>query len=348
MAKATATLEKPTAAALNFDAYMGEEFEGDSTSFPHCQILNSKNIDESGMFITQDKADAAGFVPSASWMPHTHTFESGDVTQGYRCVTPRMSVVRQGPLMMSFREGNAETREFNMDGWNKDTMTASQRFMVFLLDDDNQPLHSQPIQFNPKGAFSKGFADALKGMKSCANSAFSQLTKNTKSRGERFFGLCVLALELDIALKGVAPKSKWCSNIKSVQKISATNFGEYWLGNDETVAGIIAAAYNDNPEFGVLRNAKVSTSVADDEEMSYEYTVEDEPIGLAGDVNFAKIKAAIVGSESLEQLTKRVQWALADKQSAAFVGYPDYASVIAALAADTQSALENSFDEIPL
>ena len=114
------------------------------------------------------------------------------------------------------------------------------------------------------------------------------------------------------------------------------------------MAGIIAAAYNDNPEFGVLRNAKVSTSVADDEEMSYEYTVEDEPIGLAGDVNFAKIKAAIVGSESLEQLTKRVQWALADKQSAAFVGYPDYASVIAALAADTQSALENSFDEIPL
>lgn len=348
MAKANATtLEKPATAALNFDAFMGEEFEGDSNSFAHCQILNSKNIDESGMFIAQDKADACGFTPSPSWLPHTHTFESGDTTTGYRCICPRMAVVRQGPLMMSFREGNAETREFVMAEYDKATMTASQKFMVFLLDDDNQPLHSQPLQFNPKGAFSKGFSDAVKTMKSSANSAFSQLTRVSKSRGERFFGLCVLSLELDIALKGVAPKAKWCSNIKSVGKITAANFAEYWLGNDDGVKSVIAAAYDDNPDFGVPRNvAPAPVAEADDSDLSYEWS-EEAPIGLAGDPKFAKIKDAIVASDSLEQLEKRVAWALAEKQSLTFADYPEYAGLVETLASETKSRLEASFDEIP-
>jgi hypothetical protein len=348
MAKANATtLEKPATAALNFDAFMGEEFEGDSTSFPHCQILNSKNIDESGLFIAQDKVDASGFVPSPSWLPHTHTFESGDTTTGYRCICPRMAVVRQGPLMMSFREGNAETREFVMADYDKATMTASQKFMVFLLDDDNQPLHSQPLQFNPKGAFSKGFSDAVKTMKSSANSAFSQLTKISKSRGERFFGLCVLSLELDIALKGMAPKAKWCSNIKSVGKITAANFAEYWLGNDEAVKSAIAAAYDDNPDFGVMRNAAPTTPVADDgDSFEYEYT-EESPMGLAGDPKFAKVKAVITESLTVEQLTKRVEWALGGKQGEAFADWPEYADLVGALATDTKTRLETSFDDIP-
>jgi len=354
MAKANqaATIEKPVA-QIDFSEYMGEEYEGVSTSYAHIQVLNDKSIDNAGLFITQENADATGFEPSPSWMSHSHTFESGAVATGYRCITPRMVVVRQGPLLMGFSEGKPNTRLYNGDTYDKDTMSASRKFLLFLVDDDNQPMHRVPLQFTAKGTFSKGFSEAYKAMQTTANSAFGQLTKSYKSRGDKFFAMCVLSLSLNVANKGVAPKSKWCANIESSGKITATNFSEFWVGQDTATKELVQSTYDSTEGFGEPYSAQPAASTqaitnGDETEYEYEWTEEETPIGLAGAPGFSKIITTLEAATSIEQLDKRIAWALAPTQANAFTDYSEYTSVITQKGEAVKVGLTKAdFDEIP-
>jgi hypothetical protein len=150
----------------------------------------------------------------------------------------------------------------------------------------------------------------------------------------------------------VAPKSKWCCNIESFGKITAANFGDYWIGQDEAVKGLVMGVFDASEGFGVPYSSNPKSAPApvtdDNSDVEYEYEWTEEPMGLAGAPGFAKIIAALEASTSVDQLDKRIEWALSPKQAMAFSDYSEYTSVITQKGDAVKVGLTKAdFDEIP-
>lgn len=123
--------------------FAGAEYEGESTTPPYCQFINSSKF---GMGIIAANAKLAKFQGGSGWQKVRHEFESGEVHDTYLCQSPRMVILNRGKPMMSKDKIIKPYSKENNDGY-----TAFSYIVVWFLDEYNQPLSELPFRLKCSG-----------------------------------------------------------------------------------------------------------------------------------------------------------------------------------------------------
>lgn len=246
------------------DEFSSEEFEGGASNLPYLQMSNNKDPEKSGMFISLENAEECGFKPGKSWQKFTLTFESGEGSDGYLTADPRLLVVRRGELLMYDRENDREiVGKFNKDVYDSAVHVLKTKFLVFVVDAKNKPIHDTPLQFTAKGAFSGNFGSSYGKYRAALSNAYGKANQTSKARGDKFIALGVMAFSLKPELKGDKKKS-WACSIADLQLPTAENWKDYFVGYDEPTKLLIYSAFDGSESFGTLASLRREEEPSDD------------------------------------------------------------------------------------
>ena len=105
----------------NFD-FDDERFNAPpSEVLPWCQMINPRagisGLKPFGLAVSEENANAAGLELSAPWEQVEYEFGSGEVVNLYITNSPRLAVVRRGPVSVKDRQTGRL-----WDGWQIITM----------------------------------------------------------------------------------------------------------------------------------------------------------------------------------------------------------------------------------
>jgi hypothetical protein len=281
-----ALLEKSLGQRDEFDS---PEFEGSDESLPYIQLLNQQDVSKAGFFITIENAEAVQFQPSAEWQKHTTTFQNGDTAKGYRCLSARLLVLRRSPLLMfdglrptvGHRDSGDYLGLYQKAGYDRNVMVLKTRYLVFLLDEQHQPLHEQPLLLTAKGSFCGDLGDVYQKFRREMSRAFGQARNTHKPRGDKFMALSVMALTLKPELKG-REKRSWVCGIDTVNHPTAEDWMAHFVGYDDRVKAQVYRSFEEWVDFGdpsheVTAQAKRQATTDDlPETLTYEYEVDEE------------------------------------------------------------------------
>ena len=152
-----------------------------STEIPYCQIISPPNLkpaeldkwvknggmSQIGFFIKASEAEKAGFTADESWQPYEASL--GDGTEvGFICNKPKFCIIRRSQGEVQYRptkedrftfaglawENGEETEFAKLAKEDKNLYKIVTRHLLLFLGVDSQPLHTTPIQYTAKGAFS--------------------------------------------------------------------------------------------------------------------------------------------------------------------------------------------------
>lgn len=221
--------------------------EGAVEHAPFMQVVNGNtaNAKDFGLFILENEAKKVNFKPAAGWQEYEKYFGSNtEASKGYVCRTPRLLIVRSGPLSMYSREGEY------LGVYDKEVKESlnpilKTRYLVYVLDEENKPLHTDPITFTAKGAFGGSFGSAYKQYKSDVEALLNQ-----RRTGE-FWAYCVFQFEIKPAQKGKPPSTAWVSSVQGYTKPSNDNFESLFVGLNPELKTQIKAVYDSNVNFGI-------------------------------------------------------------------------------------------------
>lgn len=152
-----------------------------STEIPYCQIISPPNLkpaelekwvkkggmNEIGFFIKAAEAEKAGFTGDGPWIPYEASL--GDGTEvGFICNVPKFCIIHRSQGEVQYRptkedrftflglawENGEETEFAKLAKEDKNLYKIVTRHLLLFLGVDGQPLHTTPIQYTAKGAFS--------------------------------------------------------------------------------------------------------------------------------------------------------------------------------------------------
>jgi hypothetical protein len=138
-----------------------------SQVIPWCQMINPRygedGIQPYGLAIKLDNANAVGFEPDENWHQVEHEFSSGIETV-YITTTPRLVIVRRGPLSVKDRETGIKlgTLKDNYDAFLADKLKFKTftRYLIYLVGEDKKFLNQSPLQLTLNGAAGASFSKA--------------------------------------------------------------------------------------------------------------------------------------------------------------------------------------------
>jgi hypothetical protein len=160
-------------AELRADA---EALAGTSNRLPSCQVINPKKGFEKrsetnyGIFIPAEQAELAGFEPDETiWKPHSQTFESGNVEDGFLAVSLRMVIVLkselevylEGPDKFERCAGLAYVSRVKTAYAEREGAKLKTRYLIGFVDKANQLLHQVPFSFKTSGGFGGAFGEEI-------------------------------------------------------------------------------------------------------------------------------------------------------------------------------------------
>lgn len=231
-----------------------EAYQSDQRSLPYLQFLNDQDPGCSGLFVTAENVEASGFTPDANWTPHQAKFKSATV-EGYRTLTPRLAIVRQTALLMYDRATKDFLGQYQKKDYNRTIHVLKTRYLVFVLGEDNRPLHASPMMLTTKGSVCGSFGQNLKAFRDAVNG----LTK--KRMGYRFHALWAFCPVLRPELKGSGNDTSWVTSIESVQMPTPENYAGLFLGSDEDTKLLIETAFDEYEDFGQLSQSESAEEV---------------------------------------------------------------------------------------
>ncbi|MFM7372819.1 MAG: DUF5895 domain-containing protein, partial [Sphaerospermopsis kisseleviana] len=78
-----------------------------SQTLPWCQMIRPRygedGLQSYGLALKLDNAQAVGFQPDDNWQEIEHEFDSGEVDTFFITTTPRLVIIRRGPLSVQDR-----------------------------------------------------------------------------------------------------------------------------------------------------------------------------------------------------------------------------------------------------
>lgn len=243
----------PIAAALA--GFLEDEaYQSDQQSLPFLQFLNDQDPDCSGLFISIENIEVSGFTQNANWTQHKAKFKSA-TAEGFRALTPRLAIVRQSGLLMYDRATKDYIGHYKKDEYNRSVHVLKTRYLVFVLGEDNKPLHASPMMLTTKGSVCGSFGQNLKAFRDAVNG----LTK--KRMGYRFHSLWAFCPVLRPELKGTGGEKSWVTSIDSVDLPTPENYTGLFLGTDEDTKLLIETAFDEYEDFGQHNQAESAEEV---------------------------------------------------------------------------------------
>lgn len=79
-----------------------EKFKGESTVVPYAQFINPVRCSYFGVAIRESCVEAAGFIPTSSWMEVNHSFKGAKQPEKLLlCTNPRLVILHRSKPYMS-------------------------------------------------------------------------------------------------------------------------------------------------------------------------------------------------------------------------------------------------------
>lgn len=142
------------------DEFADPKFVDPFARLPRIQALRGTIPKQCGYFVSVSEMARAGWVGDFDESQlTTYTFESsGQEEQGILIPNPRMLVCPKTPCLGFDKELTKQSKypailgRYNEEYKENENIGNTQYFQVFLLDDQNQPLHQIPLSYRASGA----------------------------------------------------------------------------------------------------------------------------------------------------------------------------------------------------
>jgi Family of unknown function (DUF5895) len=219
------------------DEFASPEFVDPNGKMPRIQALRGEhNLDHCGYFIPLKNVALAGWQNLDESQVITYTFQSGDEEQGLLFKEPRMIVCPKTPLLAWDRKASEEEEQTVLIGeyvrkYRADeNISTMQWYLVFLLNQDNTPMHQLPLVYKAKGANQASFSEQWQQLCMEINLCHA-ITHNLtpKPKNHLFNSLCVFQPQIKRELVGKKKKGH-CCYIASHTKPNLDNWRDFFLG----------------------------------------------------------------------------------------------------------------------
>ncbi|MDZ8187960.1 MAG: DUF5895 domain-containing protein [Nostoc sp. ChiSLP02] len=253
-------------ASANFD-FEDEKFNAPpSQVIPWCQMINPRygtDIQSYGLAIKLDNANAVGFVPDENWQQVEHEFSSG-VETVFISTTPRLVIVRRGPLSVKDRETGLKlgTLKDNYDAFLADKLKFKTftRYLIFIVGENKKFLHQSPLQLTLNGAagasFSKTYCEfqqgrVVGGFVAELEKAYAIYRKQPLTpKGPLFHAHGIFSPIIECEERGIEPNTVLVASTVDYKHPTVGTLTQYLIASDSAESAIICKAFEEYKEFG--------------------------------------------------------------------------------------------------
>ncbi|MBD2281506.1 MULTISPECIES: DUF5895 domain-containing protein [Nostocales] len=280
------------------------DFEDEKFNAPPSQVIpwglminpryGTDGLQSYGLAISRDNAQSVGFQLDDNWQQVEHEFSSGEVETIFITTTPRLVIVRRGPLSVQDRETKIRLgtykdykEEFLADKLKFKIYT---RHLIFLVGEDKKFLHQSPLQLtlsgSPGASFGKNYAEYQQGRITGGfagelEKAYAGFQKKPLTpKGPLFHAHGIFCPIIEPEERGIEPNIALVASTVDYKHPTISTLTDYMIASDSPESEIICKAFEEYKEFGkeVIKPeaSKVETSgvtnsyvYADDDEFSY-------------------------------------------------------------------------------
>jgi hypothetical protein len=254
-------------ASAKFD-FEDERFNAPpSQVIPWCQMINPRYNDDGvqshGLAVKLDNAQSVGFTPDSNWQKVEHEFTSGIETV-YLSATPRVVIVRRGPLSVKDRETGVKlgTLRDNYDAFLADKLKFKTftRYLVFLVGENQKFLHESPLQLTLHGAagasFSKTYCEYQQGRPSGGfvielERAYANFRQQPiMPKGALFHAHGIFCPIIESEERGIHPNIVLVASTTNYKHPTPPTLTQYLIASDSPESAIITRIFEDYKEFG--------------------------------------------------------------------------------------------------
>lgn len=238
-----------------------------SQVLPWCQMINPRygqdHIQPYGLAIKLDNAHAVGFKPDDNWQQMEHEFSSGSETV-YITTTPRLVVVRRGPLSVKDRETGVKlgTLKDHYDAFLADKLKFKTftRYLIFVVGENKEFLHELPLQLTLNGAagasFSKSYCEYQQGR--ITGGFLAELEKTYAAyrklpltpKGPLFHAHGIFCPIIDSEERGIEPNTVLVASTVDYKHPTVSTLTQYLIASDAPESEVIIRNYEEYKEFG--------------------------------------------------------------------------------------------------
>jgi hypothetical protein len=254
-------------ASAKFD-FEDEKFNAPpSQVLPWCQMINPRygpdGLQPYGLAIKLDNAQAVGFRPDENWQEVEHEFSSGMETV-YITTTPRLAMVRRGPLSVKDRETGIKLGTFKdyKDDFLADKLKFKifTRHLIFIVGEDKKFLHQLPLQLTLSGSagasFGKNYCEYQQGRVSGGfvaelEKAYAGFHKKPVTpKGPLFHAHGIYCPIIECEERGIQPNTALVASTVDYKHPTLGTLTEYMIASDSPESTIICKTFEDYKEFG--------------------------------------------------------------------------------------------------
>ena len=280
------------------------DFEDEKFNAPPSQVIpwglminpryGTDGLQSYGLAISRDNAQSVGFEADDNWQQVDHEFSSGEVETIFITTTPRLVIVRRGPLSVQDRETKIRLgtykdykEEFLADKLKFKIYT---RHLIFLVGEDKKFLHQSPLQLtlsgSPGASFGKNYAEYQQGRITGGfagelEKAYAGFQKKPVTpKGPLFHAHGIFCPIIEPEERGIEPNIALVASTVDYKHPTVSTLIDYMIASDSPESAIICKTFEEYKEFGkeVIKPeaSKVETSgvtnsyvYADDDEFGY-------------------------------------------------------------------------------
>ena len=280
------------------------DFEDEKFNAPPSQVIpwglminpryGTDGLQSYGLAISRDNAQSVGFQLDDNWQQVEHEFSSGEVETIFITTTPRLVIVRRGPLSVQDRETKIRLgtykdykEEFLADKLKFKIYT---RHLIFLVGEDKKFLHQSPLQLtlsgSPGASFGKNYAEYQQGRITGGfagelEKAYAGFQKKPLTpKGPLFHAHGIFCPIIEPEERGIEPNIALVASTVDYKHPTISTLTDYMIASDSPESEVICKAFEEYKEFGkeVIKPeaSKVETSgvtnsyvYADDDEFGY-------------------------------------------------------------------------------
>ena len=277
------------------------DFEDEKFNAPPSQVIpwglminpryGTDGLQSYGLAISRDNAQSVGFEADDNWQQVEHEFSSGEVETIFITTTPKLVIVRRGPLSVQDRETKIRLgtykdykEEFLADKLKFKIYT---RHLIFLVGEDKKFLHQSPLQLtlsgSPGASFGKNYAEYQQGRITGGfagelEKAYAGFQKKPLTpKGPLFHAHGIFCPIIEPEERGIEPNIALVASTVDYKHPTISTLIDYMIASDSPESEMICKTFEEYKEFGkeVIKPeaSKVETPGATN---SYVYADEDE------------------------------------------------------------------------
>ncbi|MBD2137317.1 hypothetical protein H6F32_06900 [Anabaena sp. FACHB-1237] len=250
------------------------DFEDEKFNAPPSQVIpwglminpryGTDGLQSYGLAIRVENAQAVGFQPDDNWQQVEHEFNSGETEPVFISTTPRLVIVRRGPLSVKDRETGNKLGTFkdNYDAFLADKMKFKTftRHLIFLVGEDKKFLHQLPLQLTLSGAagasFGKSYMEYQQGRITGGfagelEKAYAGFQKKPVTpKGPLFHAHGIFCPIIECEERGIQPNIALIASTVDYKHPTVSTLTDYLIASDSPESEIICKTFEEYKEFG--------------------------------------------------------------------------------------------------